>query len=180
MKTINLLPPQLKKQQQIVAILKTSRLVLGLILTLSLGWGGGIYGFYRYFQSVNQQKLTEIDQLTKAVTAGSNLEKQILATNHRLATASSIKPTENWSQILTEVAKYSPATIKLSALSLQAADPNQPLLQITGSGVNRRTVIEYQLALESSPIFKDVKITSMGSIPTNIISFTISVAKEQP
>lgn len=189
MKTINLLPPKVKRSNQLALSLKWLRIFITLTIILS-GLYAGLMSFtLNWLRTKNLLKIHEIDQLTNQIVEHSSIEKNILLINNRLDLASQVAKTaqeKNWQEILLEIAKYTPETIKLGTLNLRS-EVNTPLAQITGVGANRRVVIEYQLALESSPLFEEVKIISMGSATVSgdtqapavtLINFSINLSKE--
>lgn len=179
MRSINLLPPKYKKLHTI------NRFYHGLIVFLiwcsiaSILYGGAAYSTLRYLTLKNNQKIAEINQIKEEITRFSNIEKQIATINNRLAAAKGIKKPPDWEPILDEIAKYTPETIRITTLNF---DREKSDVKISGVGVSRRAIVEYQLALESSPKFKNVEIINFGTTNSeagNIINFSITVNLDQ-
>lgn len=179
MQSVNLLPPKYKKLQRANRTFRWLKILLISFSVLSLIYGGATYGSLRFLTNINNQKIDEINKIKEEITKFSATEKQIHTINNRLMTVAKIKQPPDWEPILAEIANFTPETVRLTTLNF---DQKESDVKISGIGISRRAVVEYQLVLESSPKFKNVEIVNFGSVASElgtVINFSIHLPLEQ-
>lgn len=176
--TINLLPPSIKKNQRYSRLIGQVMMACLAVLAVSLIWSGGVFLALKNLEQNNQEKLTELETLKGSIKSQQSIEKQVMLINERTAILQEAKKYPDWQLVLDEIAKFTPPEIKLS--NIQLSTEADRLVTMVGAGETRRVIIEYQLALENSPIFRDVEITALGSATSQskAISFSINLKQE--
>jgi Tfp pilus assembly protein PilN len=173
--SINLLPPQLKREQKIEFRMKQffARGIKILVLIFILA--ALIYGGNRSIQAKAQDMVDKINQVNDQITAHSGTEQKINLINSKLQkinTADSNRVL--WNAILNELAKSTPKQVVIKGLSL---DQSSKTITLTGEAETRQDIAAFKEKLEVSSYFKNVFFSS-SSINENNKNFTFSISAE--
>ncbi len=156
--TINLIPPQSKKERRAKQTMAGFYISLTAILLFLLIISGLIYLTNSYVLSDltgYDQKMTE---KTEQISKYKNLESQIRQTNLKLDV---LKKTDSdriiWSEIFDELAGSTPTKVQISSLS---TDKTTKKVSLSGTAETRKEIADMKDQLELSPIFKNVTFSS--------------------
>ncbi|MEI6498946.1 MAG: PilN domain-containing protein [bacterium] len=175
--TINLIPPQARKERRTKQLLSSLYFAASAILIFLVLISGLIF-------ATNYFVLSDIQNLDKKISAKTDeaakykeLETSIRQTNQKI---SIIKKTDAeriiWSEVISEIAASTPAKIKLNSLSL---NKDTKTTSMSGTAETRKDIADMKDELENSILFKNVTFTSSAYNSANKnYTFTLDAEME--
>jgi len=163
MSSINLLPPNIKKEIEQTKINKKllHHLYRVIILMVLVLFFATIIDFY-FKQNIAADR-KELDQKMLTIEKYGNLENEARVVSEKLNEISKIeKGLNSWSSILEEINTVMPSGAYLSAINLDQDSKNRN--KITGFADSKNTVAFLRTALENSEKFKYVNIESSSIV----------------
>lgn len=175
--TINLIPPKIKKEKELIKIASLSLSALFVIILLLIVFSGTVY----LSDNLVKANLTDIEkQISEQDSSLLTLEptqKKIDLINSKLEkidATTAARPI--WSNIIKDLASDTPQNLKINTLSM---DANTGKIDLTGITETRRDIAAFKEKLEASKFFKNVTFsTSSLAAETSSYSFSLSCELE--
>lgn len=156
--TINLLPPQIKKEKQIAKALAQFSLVLAAILLLVSMTGAAFYAYNGYLDQFLRRTKDRIEEENTKIKTLKNVEESVKTINGKL---SLLEAKENerlyFSSVLDRVSANTPKAIEIKSLNIIKESLGAT---ITGSAISRTDIALMKEKMEASGYFKNVTFTS--------------------
>ena len=171
--TINLIPPKLRKEKELMKTVNLVFLFASFLLIILIGAAALVYGadYQKKTQLRGVQK--SLDDQVVTLKKYEDIEKEIESLNSKLKTIDSLSSKKIiWSSILDEIAKDTPVAMQIKTLSL---DKETGKISITGFADTRRDIAKLKEKMDNSKYFKNVVFASSNySEETKNYSFSIS------
>lgn len=156
--TINLIPPQLKKEKQIKRVANLCLFALEMILVVLIFVSIAIF-LANYFckKDISSVRARILDQEI-TIAKYKDLEDKTSETNQKLDKIDkAMKEKTIWSNIITDLANDTPQRLQIKTLSA-SKDTNK--ITLTGIAETRREIASFKEKLEKSNYFKNVTFYS--------------------
>lgn len=154
--TVNLIPPQLKKEKE---TRKTSGVVfafLNIILVVLLIVTATCIAANFYYKKDIAKIRTQIDEQKVVLSKFSDLKAEVATVNSKLDIISSIDSSRVlWSNIISEIGRCTPTEVQIKTLT-----SSDQKITLSGFAATRRDIAKFKEKLESSKNFKNVIFTS--------------------
>jgi Tfp pilus assembly protein PilN len=170
MLTLNIIPPELKKEIKFKHLTRSINLVIGVItcsvLTYTIILGGCRIFLNSYYQEISSQNVL----VTKNTD---NYSKQIKEINKQISSIETAqKDSITWPPLLAVLFNNIPGDIKLNSVSF---DKNGNKLNINGIAGTRDSLIELRKYLENNKNFSLASFPVQSLIEKQNINFDISL-----
>ena len=175
--TINLIPPQSKKERQIKHTLGGIYFASVVILVFLLLISGFIYSTNFFVLSDIKNFNEKIAEKSTQISKYKELESSIRQANLKIET---LKKNDSdrivWSEILKELAKSTPPKIKINSLAL---DKTTKTVSLSGVANTRTDIADMKDELENSSLFRNaVFASSTYNTEDNNYTFTLDAELE--
>lgn len=171
---INLLPPDVKQQ---VAYSRLNARLFGYVwlLVLTVLICGGLYG-YSYYHTHRALSAASLDiaNKQKQIDQFKDIEVRAKAVNDRVTAIKNISASQShFSMLLNELARYTPKTVVIQALTLTGDDKKS--VRITATADSKASIASFRDALETAPRISGADIENISYNDTDK-SYTTSIA----
>lgn len=182
MSVINLLPAQVQHERK-VALLNYYTLLAGIITISGALILAALLVVFDQVYKAQLENVTNQKRQAQAQTAlhldtekkAQDLQKQLEALKRAQG------QTTHWTTLLTELQRLTPLSVAIQSVDLKtaAANPTSTAAaatktEISGRADSRRSLGELQVALSSSPYFKNVEILQSTLTSTGAVDYKIS------
>jgi len=176
---INLSPPEIKQRKglkSLVYVVTMAYFVIASLLVLGLA-GLATYNFTQKIALDNQK--AELDRLTEVKNKDKALISQAAFIQNRVKNVANYRSTYDWNQVLSSLAQSTPTNTQLTSVKISGDASKPPIINITGSSADRRSIILFKDKLAITSPFTGASITAMAepaSDETKSFTFSISVS----
>ncbi|MEK7202418.1 MAG: PilN domain-containing protein [Patescibacteria group bacterium] len=174
---INLVPPEIKKRKgvrSLTYVVTLCYIVLTAVLLLGLA-GLATYNYTQKIALGSQQ--AELDRLIAEKNQHKTILSQAALIQNRVKSAAGYQSAYDWNQILTAVASSTPTNVSLTSIKISSDQSKPPTVAITGTTVERRSIILLKDKLALTKPFSGTSISSITeSTADNNKTYTFSMS----
>lgn len=154
--TINLIPPELKREKDFRKTAGIFYLFINIILVvLIIVTATCVTANYYYKKDLSEIK-NQINEQKVTLSKFSDLKSEVSTVNLKLDIINNIDSTRIiWSNIIAELGRCTPIEVQIKTLTSKDSK-----ISITGNAATRRDIAKFKEKLESSKNFKNVIFTS--------------------
>lgn len=170
---INLLPPQIKKEQKIGQLSRQINVAaISLIIMLSLTYAA-VYMIDYYLANQIEKNSQQLDSNLVEIAKLKPIEDDIISTNSKLGKLDQLKKDRfNWSTILSDFNSSTPAQVSIKSLQL---DKKTNKVVLSAVAQTRSDIVKFQAKLSELAYLKNISFgNSTFSESDNSYSFTLN------
>lgn len=172
---INLVPPQIKKEQKMQKAAGKALYFVFTFLIILLVFTAAIFVADNFLRIETGKLDTKIEEASANETKYKSLETNITGTNKKIDSLSKTDSTKVlWSNIITELSDITPKNLQIKTLSL---DADTGKISLTGVAASRTEIALLKDNMESSPKFKNVTFSS-SNLEETTKDFTFNMSCE--